>query len=367
MSQNDPTVDPTPRLSIIAPCYNEAETIVEFHRRASESARGAVGDAYELIIVDDGSSDGSWALIQQLSGDGGRTVGVKLRRNYGHQAAVTAGLSLSSGRRVLLIDADLQDPPELLREMMGLMDGGAEVVYGKRLERERETVFKRASAAVFYRLLDRISSIDIPVDAGDFRLMDRRVVDLLLAMPEQHRFTRGLVTWIGGHQVPIEYNRDARYAGATKYSLRKMVRFAADAITAFSVQPLRIATWAGSLTACFALALLVYSLTQWARGLVVDGWTSLIIAVSGLSAVQLVVLGIIGEYLGRLVTESKHRPQYLIDAVQARGRETRLPSRAVDADAPWRQALLANYTAPAGPAASDQSTGSVASIRAIAG
>lgn len=367
MSQNDLTVDPTPRLSIVAPCYNEAETIVEFHRRASESARAAVGDAYELIIVDDGSSDGSWALIQQLSGDGGRTVGVKLRRNYGHQAAVTAGLSLSSGRRVLLIDADLQDPPELLREMMGRMDGGAEVVYGKRLERERETVFKRASAAVFYRLLDRISSIDIPVDAGDFRLMDRRVVDLLLAMPEQHRFTRGLVTWIGGHQVPIEYNRDARHAGTTKYSLRKMVRFAADAITAFSVQPLRIATWAGSLTACFALALLVYSLTQWARGLVVDGWTSLIIAVSGLSAVQLVVLGIIGEYLGRLVTESKHRPQYLIDAVQARGRETRLPSRAVDADAPWRQALLANYTAPAGPAASDQSTGSVASIRAIAG
>lgn len=363
MSQNDLTVDPTPRLSIIAPCYNEAETIVEFHGRA----RAAVGDAYELIIVDDGSSDGSWALIQQLSGDGGRTIGVKLRRNYGHQAAVTAGLPLSLGRRVLPIDADLRDPPELLREMMDLMDGGAEIVYGKRLERERETVFKCASAAVFCRLLDMISTIDVPVDVGDFRRMDCRVVALILAMPEPHRFTPGPVIWIGERQVSIEYNRDARYAGATKYSLRKMVCFATDAITVFSVQPLRIATWAGSLTACFALALLVYSLTQRARGLAVDGWTSLIIAISGLSAVQLVALGIIGQYLGRLVTESKHRPQYFIDAVQARRRKTRLPFRAVDADAPRRQALFASYTAPTGPAASGQSTGSVASIRAIAG
>jgi dolichol-phosphate mannosyltransferase len=302
-------------VSIVAPCFNEDETIDAFYRRATAAAVAVVAEDFEIVLVDDGSTDRSWQLISELAARDPRVVGVRLRRNYGHQMAVMAGLQAARGDRVLLIDADLQDPPELLADMMKMMDGGAEVVYGKRAERAGETMFKRATAAAFYRVLRALSSVDIPVDSGDFRLMNRRVVDIFLSMPEQHRYTRGLVSWIGGSQVPISYARDPRFAGETKYPLSKMVRFAVDALTSFSIKPLRLATWTGFLTAFGALGLMAYSSVRWAMGEVVDGWTSLIMTVAAFSAVQLIVLGILGEYVGRLVLESKHRPLFVVDAV----------------------------------------------------
>lgn len=304
-----------PRVSIVAPCFNEDETIGEFHRRARAAAVAVVAEDFEIVLVDDGSTDRSWQLISELTVRDPQVVGVRLRRNYGHQMAVMAGLQAARGERVLLIDADLQDPPELLAAMMELMDGGPEVVYGKRVEQAGETLFKRATAAVFYRILRTLSSVDIPVDSGDFRLMNRRVVDILLSMPEQHRFTRGLVSWIGGSQVAISYARDPRFAGETKYPLSKMARFAIDALTSFSIKPLRLATWLGFLSAFFAFGLMAYSSVRWAIGEVVDGWTSLIMAVAAFAAVQLIVLGILGEYVGRLVLESKRRPLFIVDTV----------------------------------------------------
>jgi len=302
-------------VSIVAPCFNEDETIGEFHRRARAAAVTAAAGDFEIVLVDDGSTDRSWQVISDLAARDSHVVGVRLRRNFGQQMAVMAGLQAARGDRVLLIDADLQDPPELLADMMKLMDGGAEVVYGKRAERAGETLFKRATAAVFHRILRALSSVDIPVDSGDFRLMTRRVVDIFLSMPEQHRYTRGLVSWIGGSQVAISYARDPRFAGETKYPLSKMARFAIDALTSFSIKPLRLATWLGFLSAFFAFGLMAYSSVRWAMGEVVDGWTSLIMTVAAFSAVQLIVLGILGEYVGRLILESKHRPLFIVDTV----------------------------------------------------
>jgi len=302
-------------LSIVAPCFNEEASIGEFHRRSQAAAMAAASGDFEIVLVDDGSTDRTWQLISALAADDPRVVGVRLRRNYGHQMAVTAGLDAARGERVLLIDADLQDPPELVGEMMRLMDEGAEVVYGQRAERAGETVFKRATAAIFYRVLRSLSSIDIPADSGDFRLMSRRVVDIFVAMPEQHRFTRGMISWIGGSQVALPYGRDPRFAGETKYPLSKMMRFAVDALTSFSIRPLRLATWLGFFSAFLAFGLMTYSSLRWVMGEVVDGWTSLIVAVAAFSAVQLIVLGILGEYVGRLVIESKRRPLYIVDTI----------------------------------------------------
>lgn len=304
-----------PCLSIVAPCFNEEASIGEFHRRSQAAAMAAASGDFEIVLVDDGSTDRTWQLISALAADDPRVVGVRLRRNYGHQMAVTAGLDAARGERVLLIDADLQDPPELVGEMMRLMDEGAEVVYGKRAERAGETVFKRATAAIFYRVLRSLSSIDIPADSGDFRLMSRRVVDIFVSMPEQHRFTRGMISWIGGSQVALPYGRDPRFAGETKYPLSKMMRFAVDALTSFSIRPLRLATWLGFFSAFLAFGLMAYSSLRWVMGEVVDGWTSLIVAVAAFSAVQLIVLGILGEYVGRLVIESKRRPLYIVDTI----------------------------------------------------
>ncbi len=302
-----------PRLSIVAPCFNEEETLGEFHRRAKAAALAAVNGDFEIVLVDDGSTDRSWQLISEVAAQGSCVVGARLRRNYGQQMAVMAGLQAARGDRVLLIDADLQDPPELIGDMMRLMDEGAEVVYGKRAQRAGETLFKRATSVLVYRVLRALSSIDIPVDSGDFRLMSRRVVDIFLSMPEQHRYTRGLVSWIGGSQVAISYAADARFAGETKYTLSKIVRFAIDALTSFSIKPLRLATWIGFFTAFGALCLMVYSSLRWAMGEVVDGWTSLMMTMAAFSAVQLMVLGILGEYVGRLVLQSKHRRCELAD------------------------------------------------------
>jgi dolichol-phosphate mannosyltransferase len=311
-----------PLLSIVAPCFNEEEGLAEFCRRAASAATAIAGNSFELILVDDGSIDGTWTVIETLTETVPQVLGVRLMRNHGHQLAATAGLAASRGERVLLIDADLQDPPELLLMMMPIMDRGAEVVYGQRHRRDGETWFKRTSASLFYRLLTKLASVPMPRDTGDFRLMSRRVVDVLLAMPERERFIRGMVSWIGGRQVALPYVRDARFAGVTKYPLRKMFSFALDAITSFSTTPLRLSTWLGLAAAGVAGLLLIYSLVRWLNGSTITGWSSIMCAVTAFSAIQLVCIGIIGEYLGRLVQESKKRPIFMIETLSKGGRST---------------------------------------------
>jgi dolichol-phosphate mannosyltransferase len=319
-------VDAAPALSIVAPCYNEEEGLREFYRRTAAAAMAETGESHEIVLVDDGSSDGTWTLIATLAREDRHVTGVRLMRNHGHQAAVSAGLALARGHRVLLIDADLQDPPELLGAMMRSMDAGAEVVYGQRTVRQAESWMKKATAMAFYRLLSHLTATPIPRDTGDFRLMTRRVVDALSAMPERQRFIRGMVSWIGGRQVPLLYERQARHAGTTKYPLSKMIRFALDAITSFSTVPLRIASYLGLIAAVFSLILLSYTFIGWLGGNAVVGWPSVMTAVTLFGAVQLLVLGVMGEYLGRLFQEAKARPLFLVDSVLMNGAEHKLPA-----------------------------------------
>jgi polyisoprenyl-phosphate glycosyltransferase len=303
------------QLSVVVPCFNEEAVLEEFSRRMA-LACAAVTDRYEIIFVDDGSSDETWTIIETLADRDPRIVGVQLFRNHGHQLAASAGLSIAGGDRVLLIDADLQDPPELLPLMANRMDDGFDVVYGRRIARAGETTFKRVTASLFYRLLNRLSSVPIPEDTGDFRLMSRRVVDILNDMPERHRFIRGMVSWIGGRQAAFPYSRDARFAGTTKYPLRKMMSLAIDALTSFSTKPLRAAVWLGLVSSLFAFAILVYAVTEWALGNAVPGWASSVVAISFFSGTQLFVMGVFGEYLGRVVQEVKRRPLFTIGQIR---------------------------------------------------
>jgi len=292
----------------------------ELHSRLTAACSGTVGDNYEIVLVNDGSTDETWRGIRTLASSDDRIVGANLARNYGHQIALSAGLTLARGSRVLIIDADLQDPPELLSAMMQKIDEGVDVVYGQRTARAGESKFKKLSSLAFYRLLDQLIDIKIPLDTGDFRLMSRRALDILNSMPEQHRFVRGMVSWIGLRQEPIYYERSARFAGVTHYPLSKMVRLAFDAITGFSIQPLRIASYLGVLTGFFGVLLLIYTLFRWLTGNVVEGWTSLMVVVVTLASVQLFVLGILGEYLGRLYIEAKRRPLFVIESVARLGK-----------------------------------------------
>ena len=302
---------PRPALSVVAPCYNEQEVLPEFLRRIGAVLDKAAGVA-EVVLVDDGSRDRTWDVMTAAAAADPRIVAVRLMRNHGHQLALTAGLSVCRGERILIIDADLQDPPELLPDMMALMDQGADVVYGQRRQRDGESLFKRATAAGFYRLINRLTDVDIPADAGDFRLVTRRVLDLLLAMPERHRFIRGMVAWIGGRQVPLIYDRHARAAGESKYPLSKMIRFAADAITAFSVVPLMASMTIGWVMAAVGFGFFIYSMIGWLMHANLPGWTSIMAALGLLSGMQFLMLGIIGAYLGRLYDQSKGRPLFMI-------------------------------------------------------
>jgi dolichol-phosphate mannosyltransferase len=311
---------PACRVSIMAPCYNEEECLPEFYRRAKAACEAAAGQSYEIVLVDDGSKDRTWSIIENFSRSDPHVVGVKLLRNHGHQLAVTAGLAATRGERVMMIDADLQDPPELLAEMMPLMDQGADVVYGQRSEREGETAFKKISAKLFYRMLARMSDVNIPIDAAEFKLMSRRIVDILNAMPERQRYIAGLVSWIGGRQVPLVYHRKERFAGETKYPLKKMVLHAINAFTSFSIVPLRMAFYVGVLSTVIAFALMGWTIVQWLRGSTIVGWASLMAVVAFFAGAQLAVLGVIGEYLGRLVQESKGRPVYLVETTIENGR-----------------------------------------------
>jgi len=281
----------------------------------SAACRSVCGGNFEIVLVDDGSNDSTWQVMLDLVAQVPEVVAVKLARNHGHQLALSAGLEVCSGKRIFVIDADLQDPPELLGPMMARMDAGVHIVYGRRTERKGETMFKRGTAAGFYRFLNRMVDVPIPADTGDFRLMSRTALDHLLAMPERHRFIRGMVAWIGLSQEPFDYVREARFAGETKYPLRKMMALAVDAITGFSVKPLRIASWLGIFFAALATMMIVYALVSWAFFTTVSGWASVIVAVLILGSVQLLVLGVIGEYVGRMFMETKGRPLFIIDRV----------------------------------------------------
>lgn len=283
--------------------------------RLAAACTGAGVSDYEIVLVNDGSRDATWAGIVEHSRRDGRIVGVNLSRNHGHQLALSAGLSLCRGERVLVIDADLQDPPELLSTMMRLMDEGAAVVYGQRRSRAGESTFKRSSAAAFYRLLRRLTETAMPVDAGDFRLMRREVVDVLNAMPENHRFIRGMVSWIGYDQVALPYDRAPRASGETHYPLRRMIRLGLDAITGFSTAPLRFSTYVACSFLLIAAALSLYVLYFVVFVGIVRGWASLFLGLLIFSSVQLFCLGVVGEYVGRIYIETKRRPLYIIREV----------------------------------------------------
>jgi dolichol-phosphate mannosyltransferase len=303
-------------LSIVVPCYNEEACLGELHARLTAAARSVAGDSYEIVLVNDGSRDGSWAAMQDLAARDRHLVAINLSRNHGHQLALTAGLDLCSGARILIIDADLQDPPELLPAMIVDMDEHkADVVYAVRRARAGETAFKRATAKLFYRGLSRLAEIEIPLDTGDFRLMSRRALDALLSLPEQARFIRGMVAWVGFRQVPIAYDRAERHAGQSKYPLSKMVRFALDAVTGFSTAPLRFASHIGLWLVLASVLLVAYIAFAFLTGTAIQGWTSLMLVVVVLGAVQMFVLGMIGEYLGRLYMEAKRRPLYIVSEI----------------------------------------------------
>ncbi len=300
-----------PTLSVVVPCYNEQESIHACHEKLTE-VLSALGESYEIVYVDDGSRDQTPALLEQMHAGDSHVVVVRLSRNFGHQPAVTAGLSASIGQAVVIIDADLQDPPELIPQMVGLWRSGYKVVYGIRQTRDGETPFKLWTAKAFYRVINSLSDVEIPIDTGDFRLIDRIVVDVFLQMPERHRLLRGMWSWIGFPQVGLPYQRAPRFAGETKYPLRKMLGLALDGIVSFSVVPLRLVTALGFLSAGAAFLGIVYTL--WVRLLThswVRGWAISFVGMLFMAGVQMLCLGILGEYIGRIYTESKQRPLFI--------------------------------------------------------
>lgn len=298
--------------SIIAPIYNELDNLPELHRRVS-AVMESTGEPWELILVDDGSTDGSTERILKLAERDRHVRPVIFARNFGHQIAVTAGLDYSRGQAVVIIDADLQDPPEVILDLIARWKEGYEVVYAVRAEREGETWFKKFTAALFYRLIFRITDVKIPLDTGDFRLLDRKVVDVLNTMRERHRFLRGMSAWVGFRQIGVKYRRAPRFAGKTKYPFRKMLRLALNAITGFSYFPLQLATYFGFFSA--GVAILAIPVVVWLRmsgSQAFFGQASTLIAVLFLGGVQLISLGVLGEYIGRLYDEAKGRPLYIV-------------------------------------------------------
>jgi len=298
--------------SIVAPIYNEIDNLPELYRRIRE-VMDSSGESWELVLVDDGSTDGSTDKIRELARADQRVRPVVFARNFGHQVAITAGWDYARGDAVVIIDADLQDPPEVILELAKKWREGYEVVYAVRAEREGETWFKKITAAIFYRLIRWITDVNIPVDTGDFRLMDRKVVDVLKQMRERHRFPRGMSAWVGFRQIGVEYKRAARLAGVTKYPFKKMLRLALNAITSFSYFPLQVATFFGFLSAGLAiLAIPIVAVLRLAGSHFFEGQTTTLISVLFLGGVQLISLGILGEYIGRLYDEAKGRPLYIV-------------------------------------------------------
>lgn len=324
-------------ISIVIPCFNEQEVLPQLHARLSVVAE-SWGESYEVILVDDGSADATWEIIERFHEGDGRWKAIRFARNFGHQTAISAGIHHACGDCVIIMDADLQDPPEQLHRFIEKWQEGYEVVYGIRATR-KENVVKRASYKAFYRVLKRLADIDIPLDSGDFCLMDRKVVDLLKAMPERHRFVRGLRSWVGFRQVGVEYARSARAAGEVKYTFRKLVNLAYDGIFSFSTAPLRLATYFGFITAFLALLGTVFTIMQrifveWftEKGFpFVPGYYTTISVILFLGGVQLICIGVLGEYLGRIYDEVKGRPLWTIRGTVGFGEASREATRGTDA------------------------------------
>ena len=304
-------------VSMVVPVYNESPVIPAFYERASAALAGLAGCDYEILFVDDGSRDDSYRQLAAYAAADPHVRVVKFSRNFGHQIAITAGIDHARGDCVVVIDADLQDPPEVVRSMIEQWRQGFDVVYGVRSERDGETVMKLMTATLFYRLLRRLTPVQIPENVGDFRLMSRRAVDELRRLREKDRFVRGLVSWIGFRQTGVTYSRDKRYAGETKYPYRKMIKFAFDGITSFSTAPLKLATWTGYASALLAVLYLLSVFVQKLLGFTVEGWATIMVAMLFLGSVQLICLGILGEYLGRIFNEVKPRPMYVVEEVRS--------------------------------------------------
>jgi dolichol-phosphate mannosyltransferase len=302
-----------PRYSIVAPCYNEEQNLFELHRRITE-VMDQTGESWELVLINDGSRDRTRVLMQELHQRDHRVHYIDFARNFGHQLAVTAGMDYAQGEAIVLIDADLQDPPELILEMIKKWQEGYKVVYAVRSERKGETWFKLFTAKLFYRLIYRITDVNIPLDTGDFRLMDRQVVDTMKQMRERHRFIRGMTSWVGFSQTGVTYVRQERFAGETSYPLRKMLKFASDAITGFSYLPLQLATYLGFIVAALSgLGMIGVILARLIGQQPFFGQATTLVTVLFLGGVQLISLGIVGEYLGRIYDEVKNRPLYVVN------------------------------------------------------
>ncbi len=298
-------------LSVIVPMYFEQAVARECYRRLTAVLAGK-GYDYELLFVNDGSTDETLDILKDLAAKDERVRVLSFSRNFGHQVAVTAGVEHARGDALVIIDADLQDPPELIPDMVALWLQGWEVVYAKRKKRKGESAFKLLTAKMFYRVLGSLTDIDIPADTGDFRLIDRKVADAFLRMPERSRFIRGMMAWLGFKQTPIEYERDERFAGETKYPLKKMLKLASNGILSFSTQPLRLVLQMGLIAVVISFCLLIYAIVSKAMGTAEGGWTSLMVAVTFLGGVQLVSIGVLGQYLARMFEESKARPLYVL-------------------------------------------------------
>jgi polyisoprenyl-phosphate glycosyltransferase len=305
--------------SIVIPVYNEAEVLPSLYDRLTRVMEGLV-EPYEIIFVNDGSQDDSTPLLRDFQARDGRVKFLNFSRNFGHQIAITAGLDYSSGQAAVVMDADLQDPPEVIPRLIEQWRKGYDVVFAVRAKRQGEGLFKRATAAIFYRLFRRMTATEIPVDAGDFRLMSRRAVDTLQSIRERNRFIRGLAGWIGFRQTSVTFVRDVRQAGETKYPLKKMLRFALNGLLSFSLVPLQLASYLGFLISSIGFFYIAYAIgLKLFTDRVVLGWTSVMVAVLFLGGVQLISLGIIGEYIGRIYEEVKQRPLYIVD--EAKGFE----------------------------------------------
>ncbi len=300
-------------ISVVIPVYNEALNINLLYERLTKVLK-SIGGSYELIFVNDGSRDNSIDLLKVLASQHQEVKYIDLSRNFGHQIAVSAGLDKTQGERVVIIDADLQDPPELIADLYVKMNEGYEVVYAKRKRRKGESFLKLLTAKLFYRILSKITSIHIPVDTGDFRLMDRKVVEALRQMPESHKFLRGQIAWVGYRQTFIEYEREERHAGKTGYTYRKMFRFALDGVTAFSNFPIKLVTVMGFLVSTIAFLMIIYTfyVKYFTNQEVERGWASLMVGILFLGGVQLISIGILGEYISRINTDVRKRPLYFI-------------------------------------------------------
>lgn len=321
-------VDTTVGISVVVPIYNEEECLPELRRRLAQTL-SALDPSFEVIFVNDGSRDGSLALMRKIAAEDRHFRVLNLSRNFGHQIAVTAGLDYARGAVVVLIDADLQDPPEVIGELYTRYLEGYDVVYAVRSKREKESAFKLMTARLFYRLFRWTTDIDMPLDTGDFRLMSRDVVDALSRMRERHRMLRAMVSWVGFRQSGVLYERAGRYAGTTKYPLRKMAKFAFDGIASFSSVPLKLASWAGAGVSVLCFGYLLFAIASKLAGHTEVGWTSLMVALTFLGGVQLICLGIMGEYLGRIYDEVKGRPLYLVSEFITDGAQPRHPARKV--------------------------------------